>query len=251
MESADRQNYILDQLSINESMSISSLLNMLPASPATIRRDLTVLEQAGRIRKARGKIFKEDSSKTPAFDLREIMHDEEKNSIGRTAAALVREGDSIIIDAGTTTLAFANCLRQMNKLSVITNSIPVLYTFNNTRVATFVCGGMLEDMALIDDDAVNFFATRRVDKAFIAASGVRGEDGLTVVSPFQFSVKRKMIQSASEVYALIDSSKFNIMGINLFVDFSEITGIVTSKPIRNQALLERLDKLNVKIIYSE
>jgi DeoR/GlpR family transcriptional regulator of sugar metabolism len=251
MESSERQNYIIDQLNQSEFLVISSLLNKLPASPATIRRDLTALEQAGRIRKARGKIFKEDSSRTPAFDLREVMHDEEKNSIGRTAAALVREGDSIIIDAGTTALAFANCLRQMNRLSVITNSIPVAYTFNNTKVTTFICGGMLEDMALIDDDAVNFFATRRVDKAFIAASGVRGEDGLTVVSPFQYSVKRKMVQTANEVYALIDSSKFNIMGVNLFVDFSEITGIVTSKPIKNHKLLERLDMLNVKIIYAD
>ena len=105
-------------------------------------------------------------------------------------------------------------------------------------------------MALIDDDAVNYFATRRVRKAFLGTSGVEGDVGLTAVSPFQSSVK-KMLESTSEVYALLDSSKFSIMGINLFADFSELTGIITSKPIKNQHLLERLDKLNVKVIYAE
>ena len=234
-----------------QELAAQELLEMLPASPATIRRDITALEQAGKIRKARGRIFLEDIRRAPSYEMRDAMHDEEKKRIGKAAAALVQEDDSIIIDAGTTTLALAENLRDRNHLSVITNSVPVAYAFNATNVNVFLCGGMLEDMALVDDDAVEFFASHQVEKAFIGASGVRGITGLTVVSPFQFAVKRQMVRSAREVYALLDESKFHIMGVNLFADFRELTGIITSKPITNEKLLERLEQEHVKVIYTE
>ena len=251
MKSGDRQIQILEAMKETHSISVNELLEMLPASPATIRRDITALEQAGKIRKARGRIFLEDIRKAPSYEMRDAMHDEEKKRIGKAAAALVREDDSIIIDAGTTTLALAENLRDRSHLSVITNSIPVAYTFNATNVNVFMCGGMLEDLALVDDDAVAFFASHQVEKAFIGASGVRGITGLTVVSPFQFAVKRQMVRSAREVYALLDESKFHIMGVNLFADFRELTGIITSKPITNERLLERLEQEHVKVIYTE
>lgn len=251
MRSGERQAQILESMKRTNSIPVNDLLKMLPASPATIRRDITALERAGKIRKARGKIFLEDISRAPAYELRDAMHDDEKKRIGKAAAALVNEGDSIIIDAGTTALALAENLRDRQHLSVITNSIPVAYAFNATAVNVFLCGGMLEDMALVDDDAVQFFASHQVDKAFVGASGVRGSVGLTVVSPFQFAVKKQMIASAREVYALLDESKFHIMGVNLFADFNELTGIITSRPIAGEQLLARLEQENIQVIYSE
>lgn len=251
MKSQDRQIKILEAVQKADSISVKELLEMLPVSPATVRRDLVALEKAGKIRKARGKVFLEDICRVPSYETRDSIHSEEKKRIGRKAAELVRDGDSIIIDAGTTPLALAENLRDRRHLSVITNSIPAAYTFNETSVNVFLCGGMLEDLALVDDDAVNFIAAHQVDKAFIGASGVRGIVGLTVVSPFQYALKRQMIQSAQEVYALLDESKFHIMGVNLFADFRELTGIITSKPITDEKLLERLHHENVKIIYAE
>ncbi len=248
--SDERQRGILDILMRQDFLYVRDIIAQLPASPATIRRDLVAMEQAGLIRKARGKIFFQAPNKAPAFDLRGLLHDREKNAIGKAAAHLVGEGDSIVIDSGTTTLAFAGHLRHFKRLSVITNSIPVAYVFNGTSVTTFVCGGMVHDMALIDEDALAYFSARRVNKAFLGATGVRGEEGLTVSTSYQYAVKRKMLESAEERYALIDSSKFEFMGISLFVDFSELTGIITSKPIQNERLLERLAKLNLRIIYA-
>lgn len=251
MKSGERRQKILEAMRGANSILVNDLLEMIPASPATVRRDITALEQEGKIRKARGKIFWEDSSRVPIYELRDAMHDEEKKRIGRAAAMLVQERDSIIIDAGTTTLALAENLRDRQYLSVITNSIPAAYIFNSTAVDVFMCGGMLEDMALADEDAVQFFAAHQVEKAFLGASGVRGTTGVTVGSPFQMMVKRQMIASARESYVLLDSSKFHIMGINLFADFRDLTGIITTKPILNEKLLERLERENVKVIYAE
>ena len=251
MKSDDRQKAILELLGTRDYVLVRDLLAALPASPATIRRDLVEMEQSGFIRKARGKIFLQAPNKAPAFDLRGLLRDKEKDAIGRAAAGLVNEGDSLIIDSGTTTLAFAGYLRSFRRLSVVTNSIPVAYAFNDTSVTTFLCGGMVQDMSLIDSDALAYFSTRRVNKAFLGATGVRGEEGLTVSSTYQHEVKRKMMESASEVYALIDSSKFDFMGISLFTDFSELTGVVTSRPIANPRLLERFDKLKLKVVYAD
>ncbi len=241
----------MDLLAEQKFLRTNEIIERLPSSPATIRRDLVTMEQEGLVRKARGKVFLLAPNRVPDFDLRGLLYDEEKSAIGRAAAALVNEGDSIIIDSGTTALALASQLRHYKRLSVVTNSIPAAYVFNGTDVSTFVCGGMVHDMALVDHDALAYIATRRVGKAFLGATGVRGTEGLTVSSSYQYAVKRRMIESADEVYALIDSSKFNLRGVSMFVDFSELTGLVTSKPITNPRLLERFDKLNLKVIYAD
>lgn len=252
MKSLERQEQILSVIQRTGSASVNDLIEMLPASPATVRRDITALAESGKIRKDRGRVSLETGhARVPAYELRNTMYDAEKKLIGRAAAALVRDGDTIIIDAGTTAQALAVSLRNRQRLSVITNSIPVATVFNGSPVHVFLCGGMLEDMALVDDDAVHFLATHQVDKAFISATGVRGTQGLTTTSLFQFAVKRQMIQSAQEVYALLVESKFHAMGVNLFADFQELSGIVTSKPIADEALVKRLEQEHVNIIYAE
>lgn len=251
MKSAERQKMILELLADREFLHTNDLIDAVPSSPATVRRDLAALEQDGKIRKARGKIFLQTPNRVPSFDLRGLLHDEEKNAIGRAAAALVSEGDSIIIDSGTTALAFANNLRHFQRLSVVTNSIPVAYAFNGTSVKTFMCGGMVNDMCLVDEDAAAYFSGRKVNKAFLGATGVRGEEGLTISSSFQYQIKRRMMASAEHVYALVDSSKFDFLGITVVADFSELAGLVTSKPIRNPRLAARLAELGVKVVYAE
>jgi DeoR/GlpR family transcriptional regulator of sugar metabolism len=251
LNGTERQEQILAAMRLSGSISVNELIEMLPASPATVRRDITALAANGKIRKDRGRIFLEGNPQVPAFELRGEMYGDEKKRIAQAAAALVRDGDTIIIDAGTTTQALANALRDRQRLCVITNSIPVAYIFNGTAVHVFFCGGMLEDMAVVDNDAIQFLAAHQVDKAFVSATGIRGTQGLTTTSLFQFAVKRQIIKSAQEVYALLVESKFHATGVNLFADFRELTGIVTSKPVTNPDLLERLEQEHVQIITTD
>lgn len=244
--SNERQDTIIKMCTKRDYVLIKDLLKILPVSPATVRRDLTLLEQKGLIRKFSGKISL-DNNRALAFDARNIIQKNEKVAIGRAASELICDNDSIIIDAGTTCLALATYLRSRNNLSVITNSIPVASTLNNTNVVTFVCGGTLNDFSLIDDDAIAYFSSRRVDKAFIGATGVRKE-GLAIVSPFQRSVKKRIIETACEVYALLDSTKFNTPGVNLFARFDQLTGIITYGKIANEEILEQCYAHNIKII---
>lgn len=164
MNGTERQEQILAAMRLSGSISVNELIEMLPASPATVRRDITALAANGKIRKDRGRIFLEGNPQVPAFELRGEMYGDEKKRIAQAAAALVRDGDTIIIDAGTTTQALANALRDRQRLSVITNSIPVAYIFNGTAVHVFFCGGMLEDMAVVDDDAIQFLPPIRLTR---------------------------------------------------------------------------------------
>jgi DeoR family transcriptional regulator, fructose operon transcriptional repressor len=170
--------------------------------------------------------------------------------IAKTALSLIGPMESVVIDAGTTTMALANCITSRGDITVLTNSIPIALLLNNTSVRTFLCGGFVIDTALMDDDAVAFFASRKVNKAFIGATGIH-EEGVTTVSPFQRAVKQQMIKSANEVYVLADSSKFNIVGVNVVARFSDLTGIITDAPITNPRILEQLKKNNVRVIVAD
>lgn len=251
MRGYERRQVILDILHNRSCIEVKELLEMLPASPATIRRDLTELEQSGEIRRARGRIFSVRQNEFPAFELRNTMHVEEKKRIARAAVALVNDGDSIVMDSGTTLQAMAENLRDRQKLSVITNSVSVGYILASSSVNVFLTGGFLDDMALVGEDAAQFIEKHPVDKAFVSASSTRGTVGLTVTSPLQLSIKRQMVASAKEVYALLDESKFHSMGVSLFADFKDLTGIITSKPISDPKLLERLEQEHVKVIYTD
>ncbi len=251
MKYEQRKSYILERLEGRDFVLINDLIDEMSASPATIRRDIVKMEQEGVIRRSRGKLFLHSQKKVPKFFLRESMQDDEKIRIGKKAAELVEEGDTIIIDAGTTALAFAQQLRNFRMITVLTNSIPVAYSLGDTDIDTYVCGGYQEDMALVDESAVSYFENRRVKKAFLSASGVNGEIGLSVTSTLQMSVKKKMAECADKVYILLDSSKFHITGICTFLDFSEIDGLVTSRKITDQKLLDRLQSLGVELYYSD
>lgn len=251
MRSEERQKQIMDLLARQKFMRTKDIIASVDSSPATVRRDLVAMERDGLVRKARGKVFPQEPDKAPTYDLRGLLHDAEKNAIGKAAAALVEEGDSIILDSGTTILAMAGHLRDFKRLSVITNSIPVAYMFHETDVRTFLCGGMLADMALVDDDAIAYFAARRVNKVFFGATGVWGCEGLTVFSSHQHAVKRQMLASAAEAYALIDSSKFDVLGITMFANFSELDGVITSRPLKDGKLAERLESLGTRVVYAD
>ena len=247
MSKDERHDHILELIALQpDGLLVSELIECLDCSPATVRRDLISLEKVGLIVQSRGRVRKSET-RNASFDLRGVINGTEKEAIGKTAAALVKDGESIIIDSGTTTLALAYSLLARQRLFVVTNSIPVAYAFNGTAINTCMCGGTVNDMCLVDDDATTYLASRRVDKAFIGACGVRA-DGLTILSSFQHPVKRKMVEMADEVYVLVDSSKFESSGIIRFADFSDLTGLVTTKPIRNERILEEIDKHNVNLI---
>ena len=252
MQSNERTDLILKIVRKRGSIKVSDLIKLIPASAATIRRDINKLASSSAIKHKHGIVsYKDNSNDFIIFDMRKNIYDEEKKEIGRLASTLVREGETIIIDGSSTALALARQLTGRKSLSVITNSLPVALVLANTAVKVFVTGGLLQDTSLLDYDAEKYFESKRVDIAFIGATGVRGTEGITSISPFHAAIRRQMIRCANRVYVLLDSSKFTLTGVDLAVNFSEITGIITTKPIQSKELLTRLNELGTEIYYTE
>jgi DeoR family fructose operon transcriptional repressor len=248
-----RRREILRILESSSPVSVKELVERFSVTPATIRRDLTYLENAKLITRLRGEAHLATNNVVPAFELRNTIAAEEKMLIAKAASQLIEEGDSIIIDSGTTALSLATTLVNYKKLTVVTNSIPVTYALANTDVTVLLSNGILHGntMCLIGPETEQYFKQIRVSKLFLGTSGIRGSEGLTTFTPFQCSLKKQMMKAAKKVYALVDSNKFSKTGIYLFADFSQIDGLIVSKPIENEDLLKRLKSLGTEIIIAQ
>ena len=248
MHTETRRQEIIKMLTLESPMLVEDIIKSLDATPATIRRDLTYLEKTGVIMRTRGA-----AKIVNPFPTRNVMFSSEKLAIAKYAATLVNDDVSIIMDSGTTTLALANQLVTKSNISIVTNSVAIVNTFSNTDIPTTITGGYLahRQQAVIGPDAEAFMQRIHAELLFLSTTGIRAPEGLTCVSPFQASIKKAMIKSANKVILLVDSSKFEVSGMVLFADFKEIDILVTSKPIQDLELKQRLDSLGVEVIVAE
>ena len=230
--------------------SIQNLFDRFNASEATIRRDLVLLEQQRLIIRRRGEVSIRKENQESPFDLRCKLNQEAKVKIARIAAAQIQENDTIILDAGTTTLEIAKLLTQHQNLSVLTHSLPIANVLANTSVSLSLAGGHLfsQNMSTQGPESESFFRRVEVSKAFIGASGVRRLMGLETLNPFEAKIKKLMIASARTVYAVLDATKFRTAGINVFCEFQELDAIITDQAIQDEELAQLLTQLPVTVI---
>jgi DeoR/GlpR family transcriptional regulator of sugar metabolism len=252
LNSYQRRQKILEIIKADTTVNVNDLIAKFAVTPVTIRKDLAYLENSGMITRNRGTAHLVNNFAIPSFISREKIHSSEKTAIAKAAAQLIENNDSIILDSGTTTLAIAQQIIKKDKLTVITNSIPVSYALASNNVTVLMSGGTLEGkhLSMVGPDAEQYFNRIEADKLFLSASGVRSPIGLTTSSPFQYGVKRQMLKAAKKVYVVIDTSKFSATSVMLNVDFSEVHCLITNKTITDIELLKRLQELNVEIIYA-
>jgi DeoR family transcriptional regulator of aga operon len=252
LNSYQRRQMILEIIKANTTVNVNDLIAKFAVTPVTIRKDLTYLENSGMITRNRGTAHLLNNFAIPSFISRQKINSSDKTAIAKAAARLIEDNDSIILDSGTTTLAIAQQIIMKDKLTVITNSIPVSYALASSNVTVLMSGGTLEGkhMSMVGPEAEQYFNKIEADKLFLSASGVRSPIGLTTSSPFQYGVKRQMLKAAKKVYVALDAGKFGSTSVMLNVDFSEVHCLITNKPITDAEILKRLQELNVEIIYA-
>lgn len=249
MHSEARRQEIIKMLTLENTMRVEDIIKHFDETPATIRRDLTYLEQNGAIMRTHGaaKIIN-------PFPTRNVILSDEKMSIAKYAAKQIEDGACLIMDSGTTTLSLANRLIDRKNLTVITNSVAIANTFaTSDGVTTIVSGGVLDGrvQSLIGPDAENFFAHYQASTVYIATTGLDHEMGLTCISPFQASIKKAMIRAGERIILLCDSSKFQSTGGILFAPFEQINCMITSKPVQDEDMLRRLSDAGVEVVVTE
>lgn len=222
----ERRKSIVDLLQKEGRIRVEDLAGRLKVSQVTVRKDLDILEKRGLLERSHGNaIFTQQSRFNIAFLEKLQMQAPAKELIAQAAASYIHEGDSIILDSGTTTLSLAQALvGKFQSLFVITNSVPVALELSKSGYDLLLVGGQLRNhsLALIGPMGVKNLESFHVDRAFLGASGITLSHGYSTPDSLDAQIKQAMIRISDKTYVLTDSSKF---GHNCTVRFARCAEI--------------------------
>lgn len=211
--SEPRRRRILEWIQEEGAARVRDLAQAFQVSEATIRQDLERLETEGQITREHGGAFLNSvPAQVHALSLHHQENMEKKRKIGALAASLVGDGETVILDAGTTTTEIANRLTAKRDLTVITNALNIALALGGVPgFAVHMPGGQFKapTLSLSGDKAVDYFRNIFAGKLFLATAGVALDAGLTYPSFADLQLKEAMIKAASKVYLVADSSKIN------------------------------------------
>lgn len=234
MFARERQNQIARLVEEFGRVRVPDLAQRFGVSGVTIRKDLVALEQAGRvIRTHGGAIIPERSRSERAFDVRERLQRAEKEAIGRAAATLVREGDSIALDASTTALYLARALKARggwNQLTVITNGLRIASELaGHPGITVAMPGGWVrwEALSLVGGLGDAVFERVNVQTAFVGAAGFTLDTGLSDATEEEAQIKRSMVSTARDVVAIVDHTKWGRRAFATFCPTDQITHVLS------------------------
>lgn len=231
MQAEERQHHIEAYLQRVEFASLEELAKHVGASPSTVRRDLTLLEAAGSLRRTHGgaRVVAPRSDEF-VFSARETHQLSEKESIGRACADLIQARETVIVDAGTTTFHAVRYL-EGKTLQIITNSLPVANHFASAqRVEVVVSGGVIYPRlgVLVGPLAVEAFSKIHADVAIMSAGGITLE-GVTNSHGLLIEIQRAMIEAAQRVILCLDHTKFGRQSVSHLCQLGAIDVIVTDR----------------------
>jgi len=221
----ERRSEIIRLLEEKKAVKVSDLSQLFNVSETTIRRDLGKLAQQGLLRKTYGGAITEEGSRS--WGTLEAGPDpllEEKRRIGRTVAGLIKDGDTISLQAGSTTLQVARCLARRNNLTVLTNDIDIAQELSKSPgIRVNLSGGILREgtRILVGPLAEQVISQFHVDKAILGISAISLTEGLTNVDLLDAQIKTAMIKGADEVIVVADHSKLGK------VHFAKVAPITT------------------------
>jgi DeoR family transcriptional regulator of aga operon/DeoR family fructose operon transcriptional repressor len=231
MKTEERRSRIIELLERRGSVAVDELAETFAVSLVTVRKDLSELEARGLLHRTHGgATYAHKSLFNPSFREKLHLQQAEKAAVARLALEFIEEGDSVILDAGTTTLLLAQIMKtRLRSVYVITNSVPVALELGETGWEILLTGGQVRhhSMALIGPATVRTLEGYHADKAFVSATGVSARRGYTTPNPYEAETKRAMIAAVDTVYALVDSSKLGLSTLASFAALGEVDVLLT------------------------
>jgi DeoR family fructose operon transcriptional repressor len=221
-ERLERVRQILKQRGI---VRVDELCAELGVSPATVRRDLVELDMRGHLRRVHGgAVCAEGRLEEPVFDDKTGIAAREKQEIAEAAVELIEPNDSVFLDGGSTVLALARLVCDMNGLTVVTNSLRVAGVLAGSGPRVILIGGELRRLSQTFVGALTcpLLGQLSFDKAFMGTIGLSQGEGLTTTDPREAETKGLVIARARRVVLLADSSK---IGKVSFVNFGGLVDI--------------------------
>lgn len=251
MKPDKRQSKILEILDQQETASVEYLAEFFDVSHETIRRDLSALYEQHLIRKVHGGAEKAQTASEAPYEIRSHFNHKQKAAIAHYAATLVSSGDSLLINSGTATIAFARELQQLQKLMVITNCATVaheVWRASEQSHQVYLVGGkyngdFIETNGSITVEQIRLF---QADHVFLTVGAINESIGIMEYRVDAAQLTRVMIEQARFVTVLADSSKLDQIAVAKICSLSDIDRLITDAP-PSQKLTQALKSAEVEL----
>ncbi|MFF2371220.1 DeoR/GlpR family DNA-binding transcription regulator [Agromyces sp. NPDC058110] len=244
-----RQRELLNYIRTYGAGSVTEMARLLGVSTSTVRRDLNDLQDRGLIERVHGGAAQVEDDVEPLRPIREVAFAEEKQRIGRAAAAHISPNSTVLITGGTTTEAMLPFLGGIRGLTVLTNSLTVVNRLSQySDIDIIVLGGLLrrQEMSLLGHLTIAGLDEFGIDQAFTGAFGVDPEMGLTGTNLSETQTDRSLASSAMRLTVLADHSKLAQRGPARLVPTSGISRLIVDDGA-DAAVLQRLRDAGVTV----
>ena len=233
MNAVERQKRIQELLTGKDFMSVEDLSGVLQASMATIRRDLTALEESGVLTRYRGGavLSANGAKKALNIELRMDQNREVKERIARKAAALIKDGEIIFIDSSSTTYYMIDYILARD-VTVVTNAIVLPAVLMQKNIRTYMLGGFIDTNCncVLGESVTSQIKNMSFSKCFIGTYAVEENRGFTTYEMAEANLKTLLLQSSRESFVLADWTKFNAKGFINYAPLDAATIITDTMP---------------------
>jgi DeoR/GlpR family transcriptional regulator of sugar metabolism len=250
MSAADRHEQILEVLERDGRLSVSEFSARMDVSEMTLRRDLQVLEERGALARVHGGAVPVQSrSYEPPFAVRALRNAEAKRRIGEAAAALLQEGETVVLDAGTTVLEVARALRGRELRILAVNLRVAAVLVDEPGISLMVSGGAVRpgEQSFVGPLAERAFADLAFDTLVLAVGGVEPTIGITDYRLEDASLKRAALASARRCIVVADADKLGHVAFARTCPLADVDVLVTDDAAP-PALLAELREADVEVI---
>ena len=235
MLNEERRRAILELVNQDGRVLVKELAEKFGTSQITIRKDLELLNSNGQVHRTHGGALTVESGALvdPTLREKEKLHRKEKLRIAEAAARMVQEGESVLLDSGTTTTAVARALRDFRHLTVITNAVNIAAVLSGTQVEVILTGGIVRknSFSLVGPLAEETLRQLSADILFLGVDGFDTRVGLSTPNLLEAKVNKVMVEVARKTVAVCDSSKFGRRAMSTIVPVTAVHHVVTDKHI--------------------
>lgn len=249
----ERRRDIVELLQADGRVLVGDLAKRFRTSLITIRKDLEFLHHGGQLERTHGGALpiKTGAMKDISLHEKERLHRQEKMRIAAAASQMIRQGQVIILDSGTTTTAIARACRHFKSLTIITNATNIAAELADTPVEVILTGGVLRknSFSLVGPLAEESLRKLNADLLFLAVDGFDVRYGLTTPNLLEARVNRVMAESARRTVVVCDSSKFGRRSLSLILPPSAVHETITDRNIPRKDLKALRDaQVEVKLV---
>jgi DeoR family transcriptional regulator, aga operon transcriptional repressor len=246
----ERRRAILEMLNRDGRVLVMDLSSQFATSQVTIRKDLEILHAHGLVHRTHGGALpaREGALEDPSLREKEKLHRSEKLRIAAAAAHLVKEGQVVILDSGTTTTAIARALRNFRNLTIVTNAVNIAAELSGANAEVILTGGTLRknSFSLVGPIAEETLRRLNADVLFLGVDGFDVQYGLSTPNLLEAKVNRVMVEVAKRTVAVCDSSKFGRRSLSLIVPPGALQEVITDRGVPKSDL-RALKKAGIEV----